>query len=129
MWTINCYVSSSGKNEVQEVYDDGTDDLRAELEVALDYLTVRDRSEWRRPMAAKLSRCNTFRDFFEIRCFANNVQQRPIGYFGPGANDFTILLWAIEKGNELIPLDWCKMADRRRKKLLAKTATTKKLEL
>lgn len=84
MWNIKCYVSASGRNEVQATYDSGNDDLKAELEVEIAYLEVRERDEWRRPHAAKLSKCSEFRDFFEIRLFANGVQQRPIGYFGPG---------------------------------------------
>lgn len=129
MWNINCYQSSNGKSDVQETYDSGTDALQAELETALDYLKVRTRDEWRRPKAAKLTRCDEFRDFFEIRCFADNVQQRPIGYFGPGENDFTILIWATEKGNKLIPAEWCKKANRRRKQILEGAAVSKRLQL
>jgi hypothetical protein len=75
-----------------------------------------------------MSKCKEFRDFFEIRFFANNVQQRPIGYFGPGECDFTILIWAIEKGNKLIPEEWCKKANRFRKKIIEGTANAKPLK-
>lgn len=123
MWNIKCYVSASGKNEVQTTYDSGSDALKAELEVEVAYLKVRGREEWQRPHAAKLSKCTEFRDFFEIRLFADNVQQRPIGYFGPNPNDFTILLWAHEKGGKLKPDNWCKKANRLRKEIIAGTAT------
>ncbi len=129
MWQIKCYVSPGGKNEIQNTYDSGNDDLKVELEVELEYLSVRDRELWLRPHAAKLSKCSEFRDFFEIRLFANQVQQRPIGFFGPGQNEFTILLWAIEKGGELKPQEWCKKANRRRLQLIDGETIAKPLEL
>lgn len=129
MWQIKCYVSPGGKNEIQETYDSGSDGLRAELEVGLTFLTPRSREEWRRPRVAKLSKCDEFRDFFEIRLFADRVQYRPIGFFGPGQNEFTILIWAIEKGRKLIPEEWCAKANRRRKQLIAGQATSQSLKL
>lgn len=129
MWQIKCYLSPRGKNEIQEIYDSGSDDLRAELEVELAYLSVRSREEWQRPHAAKLSKCEEFRDFFEVRLFADRVQHRPIGFFGPGQNEFTVLLWAIEKGGKLTPAEWCKKANRLRKQLLNNQATTQPLQL
>ena len=107
-----------GRNDAQETYDSGTDELKAGLEVALAYLQVRDRQDWRRPHAHKMSKCNEFRDFFEIRFSANNLQQRPIGYFGPKEGDFTILIWATEKGNKLKPEKWCEKANRRRNEII-----------
>ena len=117
MINIKCYVNARNENEIQATYDNGSDNLQAELMVAIEFLKVRGREDWRRPRAAQLSKCNDFKDFFEIRLFADKVQQRPIGYFGPGRNDFTILLWATEKGNQLIPADWCQIANRRRMKI------------
>ena len=116
-------MSPGGKNEIQKIYDAGNDDFRAELEVALEYLRMQDRIQWQRPRAAKLSKCVEFRDFFEIRLFVNSTQHRPIGFFGPGENEFTILLWAIEKGNALRPDGWCKQANQRRKHLINGVAT------
>lgn len=129
MRNIKCYVSSKGKNEVQGIYSSGTENLKAELEVALEYLKVRERLEWRRPHAAKLSKCDGFRDFFEIRFFADRLQQRPIGYFGPQQNDFTILLWATEKGGRLDPANWCQKANRRRSEIIDGVATVIDLKL
>lgn len=67
-----------------------------------------------RPKAARLDKNKTFRDYYEIRFQADKVQQRPIGYFGPKSNEFTILLWATEKGNRLLPVGWFDVAERRR---------------
>ena len=127
MYQIKCYVSRRGKNEIQQIYDEGTDDLQAELMVEIEYLAARSRSDWIRPHAAKLKNCKGFKDFFEIRLFADKVQQRPIGYFGPDEIDFTILLWAIEKGNKLCPADWCGIANRRRVQIEEGLATSEEL--
>lgn len=129
MWKIKCYVSARGENDAQETYSSGTDDLKAELEVAISYLETRGREEWRRPHAHKLSKCTEFRDFFEIRLFANGVQERPIGYFGPKPNEFTILLWAKEKGGKLKPVNWCEKANRFRKEIINSIATVNSLKL
>lgn len=129
MWKIKCYVSSSGKNDVQKTYDSGTENLKAELEVELEYLQIRSREEWRRPHAAKLTKCKDFRDFYEIRLFADSVQQRPIGYFGPNKNDFTILIWATEKGGKLNPTEWCTKANRLRNEIANGTSRAQELLL
>src|SRR5262245_30323025 len=104
---IKCYVSEAGRNEVQEHLDGSTATLQAELMVAIEYLSDQPRQNWTRPKAAKLTAGKKeFRDYFEIRFFAENTQQRPIGYFGPGENEFTILIWAIEKGRKFFPKEW-----------------------
>lgn len=117
MWNICCYVTTSGKNEVQSTYDDGSYSLQAGFDVALKYLRMQDRQDWRRPKAARLNKNKAFPDYYEIRFKADNVQQRPIGYFGPGSNDFTVLIWANEKGNRLQPTTWFDIAERRRKQI------------
>jgi len=113
---------------VQKHYNSANEELKANLENALEYLICLERSEWIRPRAHRMTKCDEFRDFFEIRFKANNVQQRPIGYFGPGANDFTILIWATEKGNKLIPEEWCSIANRRRLEIIEGKAKAEKLK-
>jgi hypothetical protein len=90
---------------------------------------VQPKQGWARPRAAKLTKCKEFRDFYEIRFRANKVQQRPIGYFGPTEDDFTILIWAQEKGSRLLPKSWCSIADRNRIEILRGMAYAKAIEL
>lgn len=122
-WKIKCYVSRSGRCEVQSRYDKGSEGLKAGFDTALEYLTPRGRDQWTRPHAAKLSKNQKFRDFFEIRFLSDKVQQRPIGFFGPGEDEFTIVIWAIEKGSRFNPEDWFDIANNRRKEILDGTAT------
>lgn len=126
MWNILCYVSHSGRNEIQKKYDASTPTVQAGLTVSLEYLRIRAKPDWQRPAAAKLTKCSKFRDFYEIRFFAENTQQRPIGYFGPGENDFTILVWAIEKGR-LIPEGWCDEAYAKMQKIQSGSFSVTKL--
>ncbi len=128
VYKIHCYHQSNGRSDVQDKYDNGSADLVAGLDVALEFLALRDRGEWKRPRAAKLSKTRGYRDYFEIRFMADRVQQRPIGYFGPESGKFTILLWATEKGGKLSPADWYEIAERRRTQLNNGIAVSIKLE-
>lgn len=123
------YVSPSGRCDVQAVYDKGSADLKANFEVAISYLKPLSRDKWRRPQAHKLDKQKKFRDFFEIRFQANKVQQRPIGFFGPGINEFTVVMWLTEKGGKLLPLDWFRTANDRREDIISGRASTRNLTL
>lgn len=112
-WNLKCYVRPGGGSKVQETYNRGSDELQAAFDVQMQMLLKLDKEFWKRPSAAKLVQCakNEFRDYYEIRLFADRVQQRPIGYFGPSEDDFTILVWATERGNQLKPKSWRDKAD------------------
>jgi hypothetical protein len=114
MWNLKCYYSPGGnKSKVQDTYNRGSDELKAAFDVETEYLLKTPKKDWKRPRAAKLTKGkkSDFKDYYEIRLFADNTQQRPIGYFGPGENDFTVLIWATEKGNKLRPSTWRDRAD------------------
>jgi hypothetical protein len=128
MWIFKSYEAASGKNDVQERYDRATDGVRAEFEVALEFLEGTPRKDWDRPKAARLHR-QKYPDYYEIRFFADKLQHRPIGYFGPAEDDFTVLLWATEKGNQLQPKSWFKTAEYRRQLLEEGTANATPLVL
>jgi hypothetical protein len=127
-YRILCFVDHRGKSDVQDFYDSGTAELQAAFEVAISYLREMSRQEWTRPKAARLNKYKDFKDFFEIRFKANNVQQRPIGYFGPGEDEFTILIWLKEQGNKLIPDTWCKSANAMKEQIENVTASVKCLK-
>lgn len=44
-----------------------------------------------------------FEDLFEIVAEVNRVQYRPLGGYGPGNREFTIVLGAIEHNNNIKP--------------------------
>jgi hypothetical protein len=122
-WKIKYYLSNTQHSDVLKKYNDASVAVQAGFDVQLEYLMVRPRTEWRRPEVAKLNNKVAHKDFFEIRFFADRVQQRPIGFFGPNEDDFTIVLWAIEKGDQLIPKGWNKISNTRREEIKNNVAT------
>jgi hypothetical protein len=122
MAKFSWYESRGGKTEARDKYLSGSDELKANFDTAVLYLTNLPRSDWTRPRYAKLKKCRF--DFYEIRFFADNTQQRPIGFW-VSDDDFVILLWAKEKGRKLIPENWCVIASDRQGKILDGIARTK----
>jgi hypothetical protein len=54
---------------------------------------------------------------FELRIKYKNIQYRPLGCYGPGKNQVTLLMGAIEKGGKFDPLSACKTALLRKVKI------------
>lgn len=53
----------------------------------------------------------------EIRFKVSKVCYRPIGYFGPERQHFTVLIGTIKKGNRFNPINACNTAQKRLKKI------------
>jgi hypothetical protein len=64
-----------------------------------------------------ISALKGYPDIFEIRAGSCGVQYRPLGCYGPGYREFTILIGSIEKGGKL-PKGDCDSAVERRRKVL-----------
>jgi hypothetical protein len=75
-----------------------------------------DISEWREPLIKPLH--GEGDGLSEIRFLAAGVQQRPLG-FRSGSAEFTIVFWAIEKGDKFVPRDACRRALERKAQILA----------
>jgi hypothetical protein len=125
-WRFRTYVSSSGRNDVQDCVDALEVDAQVKFAVELKYLAVSLPTEWHEPRARKL---RGHEGLFEIRFKAGKVQQRPIGFFGPGPAEFTILVWATHKQNVYQPAKALATADARRKAVLGGTALTAPLTI
>jgi len=95
------------------------------------YLRDQPPSMWTVPHAKKLSAGTQpeCKDIYEIRFKANNVQQRPLGYFGPDSETFTVVLWATHKGRQWTPKDFCRIASERWASIKAGTAGTAEVEI
>ncbi len=125
-WRFRTYVSSSGRCDVQESLDALDVTGQVKFEVELKYLAVALPSEWHEPRARKLG---GHKGLYEIRFKAGQVQQRPIGFFGPGSDEFTILVWATHKQNVYKPAKALDTAAARRKAVLEGAATTSPLTI
>lgn len=103
------------KSDVRAVYEKGSADIKAKILSRLRILASLRRVEWHENYLKKLSgACD---GLWEIRFKADNVQQRPLGYF---ANDteFVILFWATERGNKFVPKKACEIALQRKAEVL-----------
>jgi hypothetical protein len=106
---------------VRDCYDSGSKKLKAAFQSRLVSLAQLDFHEWQGvPFKVLHGECA---GLGEIRFKADGVQQRPIG-FRSGAAEFTILLWAREKGDKFIPRDSCTKAQKRKNKVSADRTLT-----
>jgi len=55
---------------------------------------------------------------YEIIIKCGNIQYRPLGCFGPGENEFTLLIGAKEKGDRIEPASAPDTAEERRELIL-----------
>jgi hypothetical protein len=86
---------------IDDWYGRQSDEVRAALDAALEYLIQRPRNEWRRPEFDLLS--GKMREIGEIRLKADK-EYRIFGFFGPGRSDFTLLIGASKKGKTYDPI-------------------------
>ena len=126
LWSFRCYRSANGTDEVRAWYDGGSKQLRARFLSRMKTLAQIERNEWHK---------NWYKDLHgacsglgEIRFFADNVQQRPLG-FHSGDAEFTILFCAKEKGEKFVPLSACEKAIARKDEVLKNRSRTNALWL
>jgi hypothetical protein len=91
------------------------EDTRVELDVLMVYLRQQHREGWTRP------RYDILRDaggvgalHFRVR----RIEYRPLGYFGPGRNEFTFLVFAT-KTNKYEPRNAIEIARARREQVVS----------
>lgn len=112
-------MSSAGSTSLQKTIDAQDEAVIQHFKVRVRYLANTPKGEWKKPHAIKLQGVT---DIYEIRFKANGIQFRPFGFFGPGPNEFTILVWATHKQDIYDPNDAIKTADTRRKDIQAGSA-------
>lgn len=109
-WVFKIYVSPSGRTAQKEV-DEQDAVVVINFKTRLRYLANTPKADWKKPHARKLK---GVKDLYEIRFEANNVQHRPLGFFGLGAKEFTILIWATHKQDIYDPSEAIETAEKRR---------------
>jgi hypothetical protein len=115
-WTFRTFVSGRGEEEVSGWYDAQSPKVQAAFDQRIRTLAQMRLQEWRDPYTKKLKGDGS--GLIEIRFFADNVQHRPLGFFGPGRGEFTILICAIEQGDDFVPHDAIAIAQRRKREVL-----------
>jgi len=104
VWTFRGFKSAKGERLIRDKYKNASPEWKAGFSVTMKFLDERQESEWGKPNQKPRFKLlsNELSGYGEIRFFADNVQQRPIGKF-TGRREFTILYFAVEVGNKLSP--------------------------
>lgn len=114
LWTFRCYINSQGHDEVDEFFSPKSRKrAKAKLIERVMALQMQPSQNWSAGGRAK-TLSGECQGLVEIRFLADRIQYRPVGFFGPSDKEFTILVCAIEKGNQFVPKDVCSIAQRRK---------------
>lgn len=100
IWEFYSYLSLRGDSEVAVWYRSQSDKVKAAFDTRLK--TLAQLAQWNEPLATKLE---DGEGLIEIRYKAADVQQRPIGFYGPPRRRFTILICAKEINGRFVPKD------------------------
>jgi hypothetical protein len=101
LWRYRCYRTAGGVDVIREWYEGETEQWQVKFVRLLQSLQSSPRPDWKYPRFRWLGD-----GIGEIRFKANRVQQRPLGFQGPrGADVFTIVFAATERGDRFVPRD------------------------
>ncbi len=101
LWAFRCYVSPNGTDPIRAAYDAKQRQARTRLFSRLVGLSSIPFEEWNGNLYKELH--GPAAGIGEIRFLADRVPQRVLGYRS-GEGEFTLLVWATEKGGKFIPL-------------------------
>jgi hypothetical protein len=112
-WRFRCYVSEDGTDEIRAWYDDlQALEIQEKFLSRLRALRQLPLNEWRCPLFRWLR--GDAHGLGEIRFKAARVQQRPLGFHGPGSDVFTLLFPATERSDRFVPRNATELALRRK---------------
>ena len=111
LWIFKGFLSESGRDIFQEWYEQLPARAQAKFDTILEYLRDTPHTQWFTIVVLPLSEAE---GIFEIRFKIRNVLYRPLGCFGPGRGEFTLLVPAREHGNRFEPTNAIALAETRR---------------
>lgn len=107
-WTIYDF-ATGGVNEIRAWIDSLPKAAQAKIDLRVRYLEAT--AVWPPQYISDRKDCD---GIYELRIGCSGVEYRPLGFFGPSRRQFTLLLGAVEKGDQLEPRNFCTVATRRR---------------
>jgi hypothetical protein len=114
-WSFLNFVNEHGRNAIADwiaAQPSGTRQrLKSRLNTVLMNLEIREALD--RPLVGQLH--GGCKGLYELVLYVDKIAFRPIGCFGPEANEFTLLVGAEERGGKLVPSTICDTAQTRRK--------------
>lgn len=118
-WVFKDYVTDGGENVIRSWLSGLPPGARARINAAIRNLEPLP--ELRRPYSGDLKgNCS---GLIELRIPYQKVQYRPLGCYGPGRKEVTLLFGAIEKDNRLEPPSACSTALTRKARIAERGRT------
>lgn len=114
LWTFRDFTDGSGASVIAEWVASIRPERKrvkmiARWDAMLEHLQNIENSEWPSEWFTEL-----MPKIFEMKFTVQNIQWRPLAYFGPRRHEFTFLIGAIEMNDRLVPVDALNTADMRR---------------
>jgi len=103
-WEVRCFANARGEDLFDQDYRRQTPEVRAEFRATLNGLLAQpDIIGWSRANGFDRLSGKKFRALGKLRFKVRNVQHRPLGFFGPGRQAYTLLIWATERDGKYAP--------------------------
>ena len=97
-WTFKYFHNDQRTNLIEVWLAELPIEDGVKIERTFAYLaTIKDKSAWKRPFAAKLQGIKKGGNIWEIRINSDRVLYRPLGCFGSKEDEFTLLIGVTEK--------------------------------
>ena len=110
-WTFLDFRDVSGNSVILE-WINGIPDVQARADI---HTLIRTLELIDRPSRRDLKRLTrgTCKGLLELRVTTHNVQYRPLGFYGPGRAQVTLLIGATERDRKFSPSNACETAKKR----------------
>ena len=110
-WAFKDFIDARGENVIRRWLDQQPQQARNKIQRRIAYLETITMfpEQW---VSALSGPCQ---GLIELRLDGpNKVRYRPIGYYGPARREITLLIGAVEKGNDFVPREACEIARARK---------------
>lgn len=105
-WTILCIHNERGRDLFCQGYAAQTAQARAKFRITIEILQEQPPHGWSRENGFDLlagRKYQRYRDLGKLRVKTADAAHRPLGFFGPRPNTFTLLAWATERDGQFYP--------------------------
>lgn len=120
IWTFMDYLAEDGENPIAIWLNRLSPAVKAKINARIRYVERLDVLD--RPQIGHLK--GPCAGLIELRVRGDDkIQYRPLCCLGPGNNQVTILVGAIEKGGKFVPLSACSTAQQRKTEIARKGRT------
>ena len=118
IWTFKIF--GEEKSDVDGWINGLSSKARARMDIIISHMEIT--MDWTR--TPYFSPLKGYKGINEIKFTVQNKQYRPLGCYGPGKKEFTILIGAWEEGDRFNPQSAPQIATKRRRDILKKREYT-----